>query len=217
MKTMVDPENVKKMIDLEKELKEAKNEIMKLRKAQTRNEPLLNIQQELEREKLSNKSLKDKLEVEKAEHMKVKENLTILQKYCKIFGLDPSVILANHNQNNKQSSPTKADLDSLGLRSLWSQSGPPPTQQVQPQQSQQPLFSSSAGSALFQNHFSQQSAANSLFPNYGINLVSSAATVTPPVGPQARFVNMANLRYPIAPPPSGTGAPKSHHLGSQHK
>ena len=209
---MVDPENVKKMIDLEKELKEAQNEIIKLRKAQTRTEPLLNIQQELEREKLSNKSLKDKLEVEKAEHVKVQEKLATLQKYCKIFGLDPSVILANH-AINKQSSPTKADLDSLGLRSLWSQSGPSP--QGQPQPSSQPLFSSSAGSALFQNNFSQQSA-NSLFPNYGLNLVSSAPSVTPPV-PQ--FVSMANLRYPIAPPPpSGTpGAPKSHHLGSQHK
>ena len=198
-------------ISLEQELKEAKNEILILNAQNNNSEALVKLQKELEREKLNCRTLKSQVDADKDLIKRMDEKLQYLKRYCTIFGIDPTAVLAQQNQPSPRITPSTEELEaSVGqIRGLWpgqqQQQQPPRTTQQQQQQHQaQPRFSSSAGSILFQNHFSNPPALQPPpISTFDLNLTPVStqqgpqASLPPPRLPQQPTVDLSRLyRYP---------------------
>ena len=207
LKAMVDPDLLKQIISLEQELKEAKKEILILTAQNNNSEALVKLQKELEREKLNSRTLKNQVDADKDFIKRMDEKLQYLKRYCTIFGIDPTAVLAQQNQPSPRITPSTEELEaSVGqIRGLWpghQQQQPPRTQQQQQQQQAQPRFSSSAGSILFQNHFSNPPALQPPpISTFDLNLIpvstqgSQAQALPPPRLPQQPTVDLSRFLY----------------------
>ena len=202
LKAMVDPDTFKQMIALEKELKEAKAEILKLKAQNNNSEALVQLQSELEREKLNSRNLQNKLDQDKDSVKKMDEKLQYLKRYCTIFGIDPTAVLAQQGQPNPRITPSNEELEaSVGqIRGLWPgqpQQSPRTTQQQQQAQSR---FSSSAGSILFQNHFSNPPALQPPpISTFDLNLIPVSTQPQQAQGAAALPPNRSTISIPQLP------------------